>query len=501
MNFYLKTWNILKRFDIFGYNFPLRYQSETSYSTPCGLFFSLLSFSLLLSIIITYFSKMISYSSYTIVTNSIYRNNPPEINLNNFPFMYGILQNGDALKLDPSYVTIILERNVHIPYKDKFNHNKLNRTSHNIELEECNINHFQIYKNEFMEFNYKNYLCPKMGENLTFKGRYGDFINGYDILEMHVVKCENKTFNNKCKNKEEIEKYLENSYISLIYLSNSINHESTLNPISYFLKSELFSISLGNVKRYYYYFSKEKYITDNGIIFNNKKHYDFFQYKYTLLDFVHLELQKYYSRETLIEINFSCIEVETEYERIYLKFSDVVGIIGGWGDIIIAIFNFISYYFTKKSFVLEMCNSLMSHNFHKMITIKKDPKKTDRSSTTILFYKIKSLMKNNYILKNTDHLVNNNINICNYKTSSFRSNETSKNAIDVGFFKSRENKGFCFYFKYFIFPFSIIENYEHFQLYSVYTKVYHKFMSIDIIIPFILNNYICKDKIMKEQKE
>lgn len=197
----------------------------------------------------------------------------------------------------------------------------------------------------------------KIGQNLTFRGRYGDLINGYDLLEMHFVKCENETFNNKCKTDSEIEEYLENSYVSLLYLSNSINHESPSNPISPYLKSDIFPISLGNVKRYYYFFSKEEYITDNGIIFNNRKHYDLFQYEYTLMDFVHKESQIYYSDDTLIEINFSCVETQTEYERIYLKFSDVVGIIGGWTDIIIAIFNYISYYFTKKSFVMEMCNS------------------------------------------------------------------------------------------------------------------------------------------------
>jgi hypothetical protein len=32
-------------------------------------------------------------------------------------------------------------------------------------------------------------------------------------------------------------------------------------------------------------------------------------------------------------------------------------------------------------------------------------------------------------------------------------------------------------------------------------QVYHKFMSIDIIIPFVLNSYISKDKIVAENKQ
>ena len=500
MQFYSKIYNKLKNFDMYGYNFPLRYKSETSYSTSCGLFLSLISIILLSFIIIDYIIKMFSHSSFSIVTNSIYREGLPEVNLKNYPFMYGLYKNKKLRYFDSSYINVTLDRNVHIPIKDDNNYTILHRTSYPIKLEKCNDNHFKNYWNFFKNYEYKKYLCPKSGQNLTFKGRYGDQVKGYDILEMHLSKCNNETFFNKCKTNEEIEEYISDTYISLIYLSNTINHENFSYPVLNFLQSDFFTVSLGNIKRYYYYFSKEKYVTNNGIIFNDIKIIDFFQYKYTLMDFIHNETQNNYSNNTLIEINFSCADIELEYERKYLSFNDVIGIIGGWTDIIVLIFRYISYFFSKKSFIIEMCNSLMSHNFHKMIRTKVQPNLSNRSSTTILFFKIKSLsqMKNNYILKDTDHMIGNNI----IKNSTIRSCSTlSKNdkIFDFGNF-NKNKKGFCFYFTYFIFPFRIIEKYQSYYIYSLYMQVYHKFMSIDIIIPFILNNYISKEKVATDSK-
>jgi hypothetical protein len=107
-------------------------------------------------------------------------------------------------------------------------------------------------------------------------------------------------------------------------------------------------------------------------------------------------------------------------------------------------------------------------------------------------------MKNNYILKNTDHMITNNL----VRNTTSRSSSTlSKNdkIFDFGNFR-KTKKGFCFYFTYFIFPFRIIEKYQSYYVYSLYMQVYHKFMSIDIIIPFVLNSYIIKDKINSENK-
>ena len=541
MKYCSKLYFHLKKFDIYGYKFPLRYQSESSYSTPYGLFFSLISFFFIITIIIRYTIKIFINNSYSVITTTMNREKLPELNFENNPFMFGIIKYGISQKLDPRILKIILDRNIHIPIKNENNFTVLNRTSYSIELEECNLNHFKNYKSLFLNYDYEKYLCPKSGQNLTFRGRYGDQIKGYDILEMHLIKCENDSKYNNCKSEKEINDFLENSFVSLIYLSNFINHENISNPVLYFLQSDAFAVSTDKVKRYYYFFSKEKYISDKGFFFDEIKKIDLFRYQYTLMDFVNKESQSFYSSQTLIEINFSCVEIETEYLRTYLKLIDVFGIIGGWKDIVVSIFNFISYYFSKKTFSLELCNSLMSHNFHRMITKRKfdyNNKKKNKQlkgSTAVLIYKIKSLSKmNNYVIKDTNffnkNLINNkknnsdnkdiknnnsnninnnsnsNINIINNKNNNMNNINNNDNSIrsssssskiqkmnDIQNFKLNKKKSLCFYFQYYLFPFCFIENNQTYQLYRVYTKIYHKFMSIDLLIPLVLNHYISND--------
>ena len=299
---------------------------------------------------------MILKTSFIIVTNSYY-NNLQEINLTNYPFMYGLYKDGYSIKFDYSIINITLDRNIHIPIKNENNRTYIQRISIPIQLEKCSLNHFNKHKELFGKFDFEHYLCPKIGQNLNFKGIYGDMIRGYDILEMHLIKCENSSYFNNCKSNNEIEEYLENSLVSLIYLTNSINHYNYSYPVIDFIRSESFFISLNHVKRYYYYFSKEKYISDNGLLKNNKKEIDLFQYKYTLMDFADKELQSFYSPNTLIEINFSSVNFFTQYHRTYLKLHDVIGNFGGWTDIIFLIFNYISNYFAKKMFLLDIYNN------------------------------------------------------------------------------------------------------------------------------------------------
>ena len=151
----------------------------------------------------------------------------------------------------------------------------------------------------FEKYEYRLNLCVKPNQNLLIKGRHDDQVRGYENLELHLIKCENLT-ENKCKRPEEIDNFLENSYISLFYISQTTNHFNVKNPINTILNSDTFAITLEHVKRYYYFFSKEKYNSDNGLIFNNNKEFNLFQYHHTHFDFIEKETQYFYSIETLI---------------------------------------------------------------------------------------------------------------------------------------------------------------------------------------------------------
>ena len=89
----------------------------------------------------------------------------------------------------------------------------------------------------------------------------------------------------------------------------------------------VFSITYGHVKRYYYFFSKEKYFSNNGIILNYNKEYELFRYHHKNFDFVEKESQSYYSTLTLLEINLTCLNLIIEYTRTYIKIQDILSYI------------------------------------------------------------------------------------------------------------------------------------------------------------------------------
>ena len=152
--------------------------------------------------------------------------------------------------------------------------------------EDCNTESFGKYIQLFDKYDYRKNICLKQDQELSIKGHHGDHVRGYNTIEIHLIKCTNSTLNNNsCKSDDEIEEYLQNTWLSLIYLSQTINHYDYSFPIQNSLRSDAFVIASQHVKRYYHFFSKEKYISDNGLIFGKIQNYDLFQYHHTHFDF------------------------------------------------------------------------------------------------------------------------------------------------------------------------------------------------------------------------
>jgi len=486
-------YNVLKNFDIYGYNFRLRYKREIEYSTYCGIFFSLISISIILIISISNISKMIKGTNFSIVTNYIYTNNNIEIDLSSYPILLGLYKYGNEIEYNPSYVSIRMDRNEHIPKKDEKGNFTIERNSYSIELEKCSLINFKeyiyLFNNTNLEFN--KHFCFKSNQNLTIKGHHGDQINGFTTLEFHVIKCINTTENNNhCKSSEEIDKYLENSYVSIIYVTKNIDHYNISNPIYNIINSDIFFISFEYVKRYYYFFSKEKYISDNGILLNSNKEYDLYQYHHTNFDFVKKETQSYYSEETLLEINLTCMDLITEYTRTYIKIQDALSYIGGIYDIISIFFHFISYNFIRKSFIIRIGSTFITSDSKTIINSKNN---SDTSKENIL--KIHKRCSNSYIPKKNKMKNFEIINVCTLFNVNAKKNLLDlfnikdNDQIMIQNFEKNKKRKFSFYFYYYIFPFYVLSHFTRYKTYELYQNIFQKLLSIDFFIPMILHSY------------
>ena len=355
--------NMFNLIDLYGFTFHLRYKKHKTYNTLCGIILSIITIFGIIGILLFYLIKIINRSDMFLISNKENLNNKQLFNFSNNPILIGYYHNGRPIEINAKYIRISLDKNDHYPDKDEDGIINIRRESTSIKLEKCDINiHFNntYIKELIKEVEYEKYLCPVPGQNLSIGGRWSDNIHGYDILEFHVIKCENTTKNKNCKSEEEMQPYFENAYLSIIYLAQSLDHYDFYNPIKEKFRSEMFSIVNSLVKRYYYYFLPGKYISDNGFIFNNIKTFDFFEYNGLVADFIEKEEQEYYSKSVLAEVCLTSVDKVITYERKYFKLEDYLGNIAGCIKFILIIGQFINDSFSEKIFLLDIINYISS---------------------------------------------------------------------------------------------------------------------------------------------
>ena len=489
MNKKLKT-KFYQTIDLYGLSIPLRYNQRIKFNTLCGSILSIITILIIISILINFTISILNHKNFSIIQNTIQITKKNIINFSKIPLLIGFINDGGRpLKIDETYLEIILDKNDHYPERNDKGTVDVRRESVPIALEKCKIG---VHFNEsdviemIKDFEYENYLCPVPGQNLSIGGRWGDNVHGYDMLEFHVIKCENTTEKQICHSFEELELFFKNSYFHIIYLAQSLDHYDVKNPIKKKFRSEIFLIVTQLVKRYYYYFLPGEYISDDGLIFTNYKYYDYFEYERTVIDFVDKEDQDYYSGATIAEVAFSSIDKFTTVKRKYSKIQDSLGNIGGWIRIILVVCQCISDYFSEKIFLVDIINSISKthHKNNQMIKLK-DPEK---ASSKI----------NNFI--NNDNSNNNQNSVISKvpKENKSENFDLLNMNIDKKLSKSENKHVNLSFFEYFL-PLWAMENNPKYSFFLDYKDFIYKDISLEVLVPLI--ERLLKHTMLKAKEE
>jgi len=201
-------------------------------------------------------------------------------------------------------------------------------------------------------------------------------------------------------------------------------------------------------------------------------------------NFYPFEKNAEYSEKMLFEISITCNDFITYYNRVYIKLPDVIGIIGGIFDIISLLFQFISYPFVKKSFIIGIGNSFISSSVKSI----NNNTITDSSNENILklkFNKTSVPFKSKRI---------ENINICTLFNIKVKNNILTKININNEQLKmiqkfEKKEKNWYFNLIYYIIPFCMLNKLKKYKTYEIYLDIFQKFLSIDFFIPMILHSY------------
>ena len=358
-----KIKKIFESINIYGINIPLLYKKEEIFNTTLGIFLSIFSYILVILVSLFYALDLFNKSSFSLTTNTIQIDGEYYLNFSNIPILFSFSDlNGTSKTLDPTLVNLKFTHQMNKPVSIN-GKNYISSSFNEIELEECKINN--INSKLFEEgYNINNYMCIKKGQNFYINGRFGDTTIGFSFLQITLNKCQNGS-NIICKSEEEINKYFQNSYLNLIYLSYSVNHYNVSHPIIDIYRNDGFSLSFHYLRRYFYYFSPSIYESHKGLFFTNVKYHKFFEFELIYPDIIDKDVNIDYTKNnpSMVEIFITFYCREKYYVRKYVTLQDVLGNIGGFLDITFLIFQYFSVYFSEKSFICDLMNTIVNSKY------------------------------------------------------------------------------------------------------------------------------------------
>ena len=492
--------SIINSINIYGLQYSIHYKDKRTFVSSLGIFLSIFSILFFIILLYYYFQKLIFRSSFSILVSNE-RKISNSIDLNNIPIMISLLNNNASLiEINQNYFDISVWKKTLTPIN---NSNTLISYSR-IELEYCNQSIYQNKYPEMKRYDLSKYLCIKPNQNLKIKGRYGDTINVYNSINIYFSVCitEDCLKNNDIN---ELTKILYNSYLSMNYLYDTINHYNYSSPFNKIFRNEVFQISPIVFKKFIYYFSSMKYISDNGILFIKEKKYKSFTFDHLYLDFVgrnNSDSTTIYDNKKfskIIQISLSCADYSIVYNRNYLKITEIFSNIGGLIDFIFIVCNAITIYFSRKSLIADISNNLVFNGDNKnenerkisKFVIFNDSSKINFGNTSNKELIYSENRKFNINVNDIKHIPNNE-QIINNKKQVITKHDllNNNNSFYIKYLKNSNLKNLhsqklkISFLDYFL-PYFILKKYKNYELLCVYHNIMHSYLSLEQLLPSI----------------
>ena len=513
-----KIKQIFNNINFYGMPFSIRYKNKSLYTSTIGIILSLISILIFTGLIIYYFSDLITHSSFSVL---IYNEKSKlnSINLSNTPIMLGFLDlNLNLMLINQEIFSLsVWIKSLKIKNQKQFSFYK------RIELEICNNSIYIEKYPEMKKFDLSKYYCLKPNQKIELNGKEGDLINGYNSLNFFFGYCisDNCLINNNSNLENEYNKILNGTYLSIIYLSDIIDHYNYKKPIYQKLKNELYLISKFSYKTFSYFFTSLTYVSDDGIIFNNIKYYTSFFFDYLNLDFSEKNNtfnQMSFDKKNytmIFKLSFSCTEFPIIYHRIYLKIQDIISKIGGSINFIFIVFNYITKYFSRKNFLVDIVDTLVCNTYINGCT--KNYKNENNKISKFITNDITNIENiiNSSIDNNFEKVNKRSLNISDIKKSNFENNskififpqKQISNSNIMNFNNSKLDKYLkhntllynqkleISYFDYII-PYFLLRRFKKYDLLYAYTDIMNTYLSLEEILPSIEKI----SKLFKEKK-
>ncbi len=283
---------------------------------------------------------------------------------------------------------------------------------------------------KFKSLDLYKYTCFKNENNepIILGGIYGtDF---YGNLAIYIKKCINDSSSNViCKDKETIEKNMENGWLQISYLSAFIDYNNYSHPIQYKQLGTYSLIDVNINKIIYSYFNPVFIYTDSNIIIPFKTMKKSFKEESVIRDINLLT-----ENGTVFTVYVCPSDTVEKYNRSYIKVYNIGSYVAGVYFILHSFFAFFYSFFQNKLIETVLANNLFTfisefpiEKKYSLFSIKKNMKN---------FINLKNV-NNIYVKKFTDKSKNDfnknvlNMNKFNFELKSNRHKNLSYSLLDA----------------------------------------------------------------------
>ena len=141
-----------------------------------------------------------------------------------------------------------------------------------VSIEKCNITNydkFELWKNEKLINDSICFSEEAIESHINSTGVFGE--TGYTGVVFWISLCTNSTYKNNCYPIEKSKEILDNVFVYVKILDIYFEHGNLNNNAIEYIHSDLIQASSSIYKRVWYLFREVEYISDEGILFMEKK--------------------------------------------------------------------------------------------------------------------------------------------------------------------------------------------------------------------------------------
>lgn len=418
-----KVKDFILEYDYFQTPFTISFQRKTAMSSYQGLFFSLIAYGLILFIAINEGEKAF---------------------INPFPgihYYYEAFQESYTKKLDQfpimishesiSTTDLLYGKFLSIKaYSRRIKINDQNTIERNLEqlnLIMCNNINEEIFISKKISDKEKKFkflsdqLCIDKIGALELVGTERDIERASIVIE--VSKC-SKEENPNCLSDAEVKKEIQNRKLKVLLIDSFPIFDNYQEPFSYYIKEEQFYLKFNLLQEQDLFVSNLKIVNRSGFIYPSLS-YEYTDHLLNKPDSFISEID--IENPVLLRIIFRLGLFQQTFRRVYLKIQDLLGIIGGFTEIVFIALKLTCGFFNKYLLNQFIINSVVDFEDEREVLMKKRrdglPKSNDGKVMSIADSILQFQMMNNS--SNKDNKNSNN------KLSRKQMSKLFKNKLDV----------------------------------------------------------------------